>query len=129
MENTFGNETHSFRQHLSILKKQIGFKFGIDRFQALISTLNPSLEEIRQICNILHEIFIVSVSNINLVIIDESIIAYQPKKGAKNKATEKGKPIPVVFIPQKPSPNGIMHYPLTTFVNNPASQSSHLPIC
>lgn len=50
---------------------------------------------------------------------DESVLAYQPGKEAKTAADKKGQPIPVVHIPRKPNPNGLMLYQATTMVSHP----------
>ena len=59
--------------------------------------------------------------------IDESLISYEPKQEAKNKAIAKGEPIPLMYIPRKPHPNGLLIYQLVTFVENPLSNEKFLP--
>jgi hypothetical protein len=60
IENTYGNNSHSMREHFASLKKDMGHWFpqmGIDRFQALMSAFAPSPEELKQISCLLRERF------------------------------------------------------------------------
>jgi hypothetical protein len=59
IENSFGNDTRNLREHYKSIKLQFGEirGMGLDRFETLWRALNPSIEEIRQICDILHETF------------------------------------------------------------------------
>lgn len=47
------------------------------------------------------------------------MIQYEPKAAAKAKAENQREPIPVVFIPRKPHPNGLLLYQLATAVEHP----------
>ena len=55
---------------------------------------------------------------------DEGVIAYQPCKAVKNNTKKKGEPIPVVYMPRKPHPNGLLFMLLMTFVKH---GGHHLP--
>lgn len=52
---------------------------------------------------------------------------YKPAKTTKEKADQEGEPIPVVYIPRKPHPNGLLEYLFATYVNNPVRSNAILP--
>src|SRR5690606_26528256 len=58
---------------------------------------------------------------------DEAVIAFQPSSATKIKAEAEGEPIPVVFIPRKPHPNGLLLYAAVTMVDNPIKKGGVLP--
>lgn len=58
---------------------------------------------------------------------DESMIAYQPGDEAKKIAEAEQEPIPVVYIPRKPTPNGLLCYQLIAYITHPAKQDSKIP--
>lgn len=58
---------------------------------------------------------------------DESILAYQPRKETKMKANVEQCPIPVVYIPRKPHKNGFLIYQAVTYVTHPLKPTSKLP--
>lgn len=62
-----------------------------------------------------------------MVTVDEHMNEYQPTKEIKSKADEDGEPIPVVYIPRKPHPNGLLEYILATYIDNPIRTDSVLP--
>jgi len=45
----------------------------------------------------------------------------------KKKANDQGSPIPVIFMPRKPHPNGLMNYLAATAVQNPIKDGSKIP--
>lgn len=45
-----------------------------------------------------------------MAVFDEQVVGYQPSAKTKNKAEQAGHPIPVVYIPRKPHPNGLLFY-------------------
>lgn len=45
-----------------------------------------------------------------VITFDEQVVGYQPAPETKKKAEAMGYPIPVVFIPRKPHPNGLLFY-------------------
>jgi hypothetical protein len=59
--------------------------------------------------------------------VDESVIGYQPGSTAKKEAESRGEPIPVVYIPRKPHPNGLEIFLVATSVEHPARQNKGLP--
>src|SRR5262245_45233855 len=66
----------------------------------------------------------ICVREIFLITIDEHINAYQPSAIVKSKALENGEPVPVVYIPRKPHPNGLLEYLTVTFVKHPVRSNS-----
>jgi hypothetical protein len=57
------------------------------------------------------------------VVVDESMFEYAPGHTAKLKAEQLGEPIPVVYIPRKPRPNGLLVYTAATYVAHPLHQN------
>jgi len=43
-------------------------------------------------------------------VFDEQLVGYQPSPQVKKRAEQQGYPIPVVYIPRKPNPNGLLMY-------------------
>jgi hypothetical protein len=64
-------------------------------------------------------IFFSFVRSVTVVTVDEHMNAYQPTGTTKKKSEEKQEPIPVVFIPRKPHPNGLLVYILSSFFVHP----------
>jgi len=60
-------------------------------------------------------------------VVDEAVIAYQPSLASKIRAEKTGEPVPVVYIPRKPHPNGLEDFLLCTYVDNPAREQGVLP--
>jgi hypothetical protein len=52
---------------------------------------------------------------------------YQPSAPVKTRNDSKQEPIPVVFIPRKPHPNGLLVYLLASFINHPVRPDSKVP--
>ena len=63
---------------------------------------------------------------IEIVTFDESIIAYQPSSEVKARANQI-EPIPVVYIPRKPHPNGLLLYQGATYIQHPLNPTKKLP--
>ena len=55
--------------------------------------------------------------------IDESLISYQPKPKVKLLAEQSGEGIPVVYIPRKPHPNGLLLYLSCSWISHPIYDS------
>jgi hypothetical protein len=62
-----------------------------------------------------------------VVVVDEHMEEYQPKGTTKTKAKSSGKFIPVIFIPQKPHPNGFLIYLLVTYTHHPVYRTERIP--
>lgn len=101
IENTWGNDTHSFREHYKHIGKEYGKvpRLGMDRMQLLISSLRPSIQQLQAITEILNEAWMTAVDHISTLLLDETIAAYQPSAPVKQEHDASGEPIPVVFIP------------------------------
>ena len=137
LETTWGNDTKNMCSHFQKIKRTEGAipKRGCDRFEALRRALCPSNEDILEICSFLEENWMNHVSQVSKclsdvdlsysivklgpVVVDETVVRYQPGHEAKSKANKKGAPIPVVHIPRKPNPNGLLLYQATTMVLHP----------
>ena len=129
IENTYGNSVHNLRKHHQEIKEKEGKINGleIDRFKQLWRSFNPTIEELQDIINILNKIFNKFISLITTVTLDESMIEYQPDKTKKAQCIKNGEPIPVVYIPRKPHPNGLKLYTLATYINHPSKPGKKIP--
>ena len=129
MEQTYGNNTKKIRDHFQAVQGRFGkvSKLGMDRFCYLLAALQPSCAQLTEVAAIFHETFTSHVQDISVIAIDETMIEYQPSAVVKKKADDAGEPIPVVFIPRKPHPNGLLLYQAVTIVPNPKDASRTLP--
>jgi hypothetical protein len=129
IENTYGNNTTKLRSHFSMVSESCGGvkKLRMDRFQALWRAFNPSIDELRQIADILHSVWSSFIENVSLVTVDETLVAYQPSPKKKQQAESLGEPIPVVYIPRKPHSNGLEAFLLASYVPHPARENAVLP--
>ena len=59
VENTYANNTHNMRKHFKSIKQQYGRVkgLGMDRFEQLTHAFNPSIQQIKEITDILHNQF------------------------------------------------------------------------
>jgi hypothetical protein len=130
MENTYGNDTKDIRVHHSLVKSRFGAvpKLGQTRFEILHGCLEFTASEIRSMSSLLitaarrytHLFTKASfLEKVGIVTIDESLIGYQPSDEAKKREDANGNPIPVVFIPRKPHPNGLIFYTVCSYLPNP----------
>jgi hypothetical protein len=67
------------------------------------------------------------VSEIDILIIDECTISYKPTTIIKHTANQNGEPIPLVYIPRKPHPNGLFLYLGVLYIPHPTEENSVLP--
>jgi hypothetical protein len=67
------------------------------------------------------------IENVTTVVTDESVLEYQPTNDVKQKAQVMGEPIPVVFIPRKPHPNGLECFLTCSYISHPIKKDKVLP--
>lgn len=67
------------------------------------------------------------IREINTILIDEHINEYQPSSHIKDNADRDGEPVPAVFIPRKPHPNGLLIYVATSYIISPVSTNTKIP--
>ena len=129
IESTYGNNNQNLREHFLEIQKKYGKikGLGMDRFESLRRAFNPSISEIKQICDILHTVFHSHIDPIPVVTVDESVIAYQPSAQVKKQGDQSREPIPVVFLPRKPHPNGLETFLAVTPVDHPGKPRRGLP--
>jgi hypothetical protein len=131
LENTFGNATFDIRQHLNQLSEKTGKKerIGQRRFLQIRNSINPTIEQFRELLEIRNKAAISTISRVSVVVCVMNIInAYQPLDTTKAKADQVGVPISVIYMPRKPHPNGLFLYLLATYVKCPIDQSRKLPV-
>jgi hypothetical protein len=59
VENTMANDNRNMRKHFQKVKGMYGGVFGLgsDRFATLLANLQPSIEDLQRICQLLHSMF------------------------------------------------------------------------
>ena len=67
------------------------------------------------------------VRDLSFVVIDEHMNAYQTSEPVKKKSIENGNTIPLVYIPRKPHPNGLLVYLLVTYTTHPIRTTEAVP--
>jgi len=109
IENSYGNDKTYLCAHFTEVIAKVGKVRGLgcDRFRALLAAFAPTDTELMQIAANLEACSREQLVSVSIVAIDESVIAYQPSHEAKMQAEKDGAPIPVVYIPRKPHPNGL----------------------
>ena len=68
------------------------------------------------------------INSVDLITVDESVIEYQPCLQKKKKSEEMGEVIPVVYIPRKPHPNGLLLYLSCSWLPHPIYVNSAIPV-
>lgn len=95
------------------MKKKNECGLGINKFHSIFSCLVANDDdEIEQLLQILRINSINLWSGFGVVACDESIYKYQPSSKIKHEFEANFDPIPVVYIPRKPNPNGLLSYSL-----------------
>ena len=84
---------------------------GENRFKAIQSCLIPDTQEFELIVQTLNEVFAKHVVPGETNAFDETVYSYQVSSKKKEKL-ELVDPVPKVFIPRKPHPNGLLTYKL-----------------
>jgi hypothetical protein len=82
---------------------------GKNRFKALRSSF-PTQKDLVKLIELLRNNWRNAVSPGSIVTFDETIFEFQPGSKSKEDAEKNRDPIPVVFIPSKPHPNGLLCY-------------------
>lgn len=128
MENTFGNTVRDVRDHYRSLKKEYGpFKnLGMNRFQSILSSFFCPSSTLSKVCELLRSSSQKAVVSLKVSTIDETVIGYQPTTIVKERNDKAGEPIPVVYIPRKPHPNGLLIYTVATYVKG-LTENQKLP--
>lgn len=63
----------------------------------------------------------------SVAVVDESLYEYYVREEVRRKYEQRGDPVPQVFIPKKPRPNGLLNYALAIAFPNPSSPGNILP--
>jgi hypothetical protein len=120
LESTYGNDSRTMTGHFQTIKQKYGAVHGLgqDRFQRIMTCLSPSAAQLRELCRLLEASAKQQIVSATIITIDESVIAYAPSAAVKARFAQTD-PIPVVFIPRKPHPNGLECFMACTRVQNP----------
>lgn len=129
IENTYGNNTAVLKDHFSDLKqhKPLVHAMSWERFRALKTAFYGPDELIREICLQFHAATNKWITEVEEATADEIVIEYKPSKKVKDHFEQLGIPIPVVYFPRKPHPNGLEDMALMTFVEHPGNPNKKLP--
>jgi hypothetical protein len=131
IENTWGNDTRSLRSHFAAVKEEYGAVHGLgeDRFQFISAACCPTGAELKLLAEILKTAAKRQLESVHVLTIDESVIGYTPRKKIKERADTKGDPIPTVFVPRKPHPNGLECFLACTYVTSPVTAKPVPYVC
>lgn len=91
---------------------------GYNRFKALRASFIPTQEDLLEAVQILRASWSSAIEPGSVVCFDEALWDFRPSKKAKEKAENRKDPIPVVYIPRKPHPNGLLCYFMGTKMFN-----------
>jgi len=117
LENNHSKLRPSISENYRKLKKLRGKDVMCQkRFTAIITCLCPNENEFRELVDLLNNQFNKLVCPGTKTAFDETVYAYHVSKEIKQRAEQDQDPIPVVFIPRKPHPNGLMSYKLSTIL-------------
>jgi hypothetical protein len=97
LDNTFGNATSDIRQHLNQLSEKTGKKerIGQRRFLQIRNSINPTIEQFRELLEILNKAAISTISRVSVVLCAEHISAHH-----QNQVRSAGEPTSVIYIPE-----------------------------
>jgi len=107
----------NMKDNFASLKRTYGWKIGINRYSAIHSSFEFTIEQLQDIFNQIRSSFQKYWDPGSIMIIDESLYAYKPKNTTIAKI-ENTEPIPVVYIPRKPHPNGLLNFLFATKSSN-----------
>ena len=130
LESTWGNDTGNLKAHFAKIKNQLGSDYkimGLNRFTMLKSSFYGSSLFLKKVSDVFRENTTKHISQVSVVVGDEAVLEYQPSPDSKKAHEHRGDPIPVVFIPRKPHPNGFLLYLLATYVEDPTGEHSGSP--
>lgn len=125
--NTYSHESRRFDEHWAECNRRYHLPFGVTKLKALFATLTPSNQELAALCSILSQRAKESVTPSSILTVDETLYAYVPSSPIKRIHELNGDPIPLVYIPRKPRPNGLLNYCLAASFINPWNTNETLP--
>jgi len=100
---------NSLNNNFKQLKSVYHWKMGLNRFTAIQTSLLFDSNALEELCNDISSTFKSLWNPSATVSFDESIWAYEPRPETKRRYEYVLKdPIPVVYIPRKPHPNGFL---------------------
>ncbi len=112
LENICSSENHDTLGNIDLIENDN--KLGKKRFQVLFDRLIPSNEELRKLIKLANDCFESEWEPSTTNSYDETIFAYQPSEETKKYFETNFDPIPVAYLPNKPHPNGLLSYNLSS---------------
>ena len=116
IENTFGNDNKNLSSHFKSVCKSYKINFSYSRFQKINNSFILDNESINYLCELLIQQNYSLLSSIDILTVDECLIGYKPSNQTKEKYKKNFDEIPLVYIPRKPHPNGLLIYLSSTEV-------------
>jgi hypothetical protein len=131
IENTWGNDTKMLEKHLSVVKEKYGAIAGLggDRFRIISAACVPTADELKRLAELLEDAAKKQLEVVRVLAIDEMVIGYAPRKETQLDAEKEGEPIPTVYVPRKPHPNGLECFLACTYVENPGNAAQVPYVC
>jgi hypothetical protein len=116
-ENLITRVTRSLQKVLSKAQKErerenLPKMMGFQRFEMLMRCLVPTNDELFQIFSVMRLAYRRCWVGEGCVVLDETLYEYQPDAATQREFEMRLDPIPVVYIPRKPHPNGLLNYQL-----------------
>lgn len=110
LETNFSSKNDSIEKQFQIMRKTKKLPIGENRFFAILSCSQPTTLQFEELEKLYSAIFSRNWDAGPVVSHDETVFAYQPAKRTKKVAEDALDPIPLVYIPRKPHPNGLLSY-------------------
>lgn len=110
LETNFSSKNNSIEKWFQETRKTKKLEIGENRFFAILSCSQPTSSQFESLEKLFNDTFTGCWDAGSIVAHDETVFSYQPAKNTKKAAEEGLDPIPLVFIPRKPHPNGLLSY-------------------
>ena len=123
IENSFGNDKKNISKHFQSVCEKNDIIFSFKRFQTINNNFDLENESISTVCSLLSKQSYNLISSLDILTVDECLIGYKPRFETKEKYKKIFDEIPLVYIPRKPHPNGLLIYLSSTGVMVPGKKN------
>ena len=123
IENGFVNDSRNLSDHFKKICEKYKISFSYTRFQAINSNFILSNESLNHLCYLIGLQNYKLVSSLDILTVDECVIGYKPRSETKEYFKNNYDEIPLVYIPRKPHPNGLLIYLTSTEIFIPGRKN------
>ena len=128
LENTYSVQLSVLRTHLRELKKKYTFRMDANRYAILLSSIVPSNSHLQLFIKKILSAMNSKLETSSIAVIDESLYEYYVRNEVRHRLEKENKdPVPQVYIPKKPRPNGLLNYVIAIAFRNPIKSNSIHP--